>query len=138
MVLSRSEIQHRYYLKNKEKLLSNPKRAEWSHGYYLRNKADILARNKAYRNSDVGKAARKREYVDPIKAKCRQRLNDAVEAGKINRKPCEVCGETPSEGHHDDYSIWHKVRWLCNKHHVLHHKTLSSSANLEGAKGVKR
>jgi len=129
------EVNYRYYRRNKVKILGDPRREGWQRSNYLRNKDKILARNKTYRKTEAGVESRKREYVDPMKAKCRQRLNDAVAAKKIKRQPCEVCGATPSEGHHDDYTIWHKVRWLCGHHHREHHKMLSSSANLEGAKG---
>lgn len=37
--------------------------------------------------------------------------------GKIQRQPCELCGDPNSESHHDDYSIPGSVRWLCKKHH---------------------
>jgi len=129
------EVNHRYYRRNKDKIIGNPQRRLWRNNYYLKHTERVALRNKAYRSTDAGKAARTREYRDPVKSKCNQRLNDAVRAGKIKRQPCEVCGATPSEGHHDDYTIWHKVRWLCGHHHREHHKLLSSSANLEGAKG---
>lgn len=44
-----------------------------------------------------------------------------VASGKLKRLPCEVCGSSPSEGHHDDYSKPTIVRWLCVKHHTEHH-----------------
>ena len=49
-------------------------------------------------------------------------FGNAVRDGKIKKQPCEVCGETKVDGHHDDYEKPLEVRWLCRKHHVEHHK----------------
>lgn len=38
--------------------------------------------------------------------------------GKIKRCPCEVCGSTDAQMHHDDYSKPLEVRWLCRKCHL--------------------
>ena len=61
--------------------------------------------------------AKKRFRVDPIKARAREAVGRAVRNGKMKRKPCVVCGETKSEGHHEDYSKPLDVIWLCRKHH---------------------
>lgn len=37
--------------------------------------------------------------------------------GKIFKQPCEVCGESKAQAHHEDYSKPLEVRWLCTKHH---------------------
>jgi hypothetical protein len=43
--------------------------------------------------------------------------------GNMLPKPCEICGEGKTHGHHDDYSKPLEVRWLCTKHHgEQHHK----------------
>ena len=39
----------------------------------------------------------------------------------LERKPCEVCGETKVEAHHDDYTKPLEVRWLCKRHHAEVH-----------------
>jgi hypothetical protein len=48
---------------------------------------------------------------------CRSYLKAYVRAGRIERKPCEICGDTKVEGHHHDYTKPLDVRWLCVKHH---------------------
>ena len=48
-------------------------------------------------------------------------VGNAVRDGRLERLPCEVCGNAKSEGHHDDYSKPLDVRWLCFKHHREHH-----------------
>lgn len=45
----------------------------------------------------------------------------AKRMGVLSRQPCEVCGAAKTDGHHDDYSRPGEVRWLCRKHHRLHH-----------------
>jgi hypothetical protein len=64
-----------------------------------------------------------KKYKDLKKYKARAVLNSKIQNNKINRKPCEVCGGTKTEGHHDDYNRPLEVRWLCAKHHrELHTK----------------
>jgi len=50
-----------------------------------------------------------------------KKVRRAIDAGKLVREPCEVCGNTKSEGHHEDYSKPLDVVWLCRKHHVAAH-----------------
>lgn len=50
------------------------------------------------------------------------RLDRAIKKGVIQRKPCEVCGDPNSDGHHEDYSQPLKVRWLCRSHHAKLHQ----------------
>jgi len=53
----------------------------------------------------------------PEKFSARSKLRYAVKVGRIERLPCEVCGMSPSFGHHSDYSKPFDVNWLCQKHH---------------------
>ena len=57
----------------------------------------------------------------------RRRFQYAYKSGKIQRKPCEVCGEPVSEAHHPDYSQPLNVIWLCRYHHILEHKNMVNS-----------
>jgi hypothetical protein len=41
--------------------------------------------------------------------------------GNLQKQPCEVCGSTNVQAHHDDYARPLDVRWLCVKHHNEHH-----------------
>jgi hypothetical protein len=57
------------------------------------------------------------------KRKAHTALNNAIRAGKIIKRPCQVCGNPKSEGHHEDYSKPLDVMWLCRKHHgEFHHQ----------------
>lgn len=52
----------------------------------------------------------------------RMATNTAIRQGVIVPQPCEVCGATNAEAHHDDYSKPLNVRWLCKPHHEEHHR----------------
>ncbi len=41
----------------------------------------------------------------------------ALKSGILIKGPCEVCGASNVEAHHDDYRRLLVVRWLCPKHH---------------------
>ena len=52
-------------------------------------------------------------------------VHDAIEAGKIARQPCWVCGES-AEAHHGSYAKDMRliVTWLCPLHHRETHALL--------------
>lgn len=54
---------------------------------------------------------RNRRKNFPGKYKARQ------EAGKLEKKPCELCGNEKGQAHHTDYRKHITVKWLCFKHH---------------------
>lgn len=60
---------------------------------------------------------------NPQKFKARSAVNNAIRDGRLTRSPCEVCGATKSQGHHDDYSKPLEVKWLCKLHHDMRHGT---------------
>lgn len=55
------------------------------------------------------------------KANCRSYANVNLRRGKIEKKPCEVCGSEESQMHHEDYSKPLEVRWFCRNHHLDYH-----------------
>lgn len=58
----------------------------------------------------------------PEKIKAVQSVNNAIRDGRLVREPCVVCGATPAQGHHPDYSKPLEVVWLCRKHHGEAHR----------------
>lgn len=56
--------------------------------------------------------------------------------GKIEKKPCEVCGDPNAQMHHDDYDKPIDIRWLCRTHHVEHHRKEPTRRNNLTLKGV--
>lgn len=70
------------------------------------------------KNKDLWKIKSKKWQTKyPEKHKAQQKLRYAVLKGKIKRKPCIVCGEPKSHGHHPDYLKPLDVVWLCALHH---------------------
>lgn len=72
------------------------------------------------RKSKYARQARWRSR-NPLKVWAHSALQSALRRGLIERKPCEVCGDPNSEGHHDDYQKPMVVRWLCRRHHKAEH-----------------
>ena len=44
-------------------------------------------------------------------------MNNALRDKRIEKTPCEICGDVNVEAHHDDYEYQLNVRWLCFRHH---------------------
>lgn len=61
----------------------------------------------------------------PEKNRVRQITHRAIKSGKLEKKPCEVCGAEKVEAHHEDYSKPLEVTWLCRKHHTERHNELN-------------
>ena len=100
----------------------------WNREWLRKNwdrKQETNARFWATLDPEVRRAYRLRQHQRaPEQRFARNAVNNALRAGTLVRKPCEVCGAVKSEGHHDDYSKPLEVRWLCRLHHTQHHKTL--------------
>lgn len=47
----------------------------------------------------------------------------AVARGLLTPTPCQHCGASKVEGHHEDYSKPLMVVWLCRPCHARHHQT---------------
>jgi hypothetical protein len=80
-----------------------------------------------YYNTDNGKEHR---YADKLRSReahpkmhiAHQCVYRAIKSGRLIKQPCEECGETEVEAHHDDYSKPLDVRWLCMEHHKKLHR----------------
>lgn len=55
------------------------------------------------------------------RSNARSYLHMYIKRGKIEKKPCLVCGNTKSEAHHEDYSKPLDVKWFCRFHHLKYH-----------------
>jgi hypothetical protein len=55
-------------------------------------------------------------------------LRSALNRGLIVQQPCEDCGDTNAEAHHDDYDKPMCVRWLCRLHHKAVHRQKGGAA----------
>lgn len=107
------------------------RRRVYDRDYYRRNAQRIRDTSNASRARRIEKVRardveRARERVpDPTKERARANLRKAVQLGRIERQPCEVCGEPETDGHHDDYSKPYDVRWLCRVHHMQLHRKVA-------------
>lgn len=64
------------------------------------------------KHKDLPEEARK-------KACARSYAHVYLKRGKIERKPCKICGTMENlEMHHEDHSKPIEIIWLCRKHHI--------------------
>ena len=96
------------------------------HQYYCCRKCNTK-RLKEYRKTNNGKksqslAVKKSTLKYPEKRRAWNLVQLAINNGKLQKQPCEICGEEKSETHHDDYSNPLKVKWLCRQCHANLHK----------------
>ena len=95
--------------------------------------AAIKAHAKAFFQTEEGKKYKK-EYQkrwreeNPEKHAAHNALNNALRDGKIEKNPCEVCGDANSLGHHTDYSLPLDVMWLCSACHGAAHRKINQEA----------
>jgi hypothetical protein len=96
------------------------------------NDPERVEGRKAYASTSAGKevharALKKSAEKYPEKNAARVALGNAVRDGRVTRKPCRVCGNKKSQGHHHDYSKPFDVIWLCTKHHAEEHKRMRAA-----------
>jgi hypothetical protein len=93
---------------------------------YKKSDKGVVAR-RSWRKTEKGKqlefrANRKRRLTQPEKISARAAVSTALKKGVLIKGPCEVCGSTKVEGHHEDYSKPLEVNWLCQDHHQELHR----------------
>ncbi len=102
---------------------------EYDHDNRARFRERALCGQRAWRKRNPDrlptyntKAGKQRRKEHPDRVQCRNITASAIRGGLLVRQPCEKCGDTNSQAHHDDYSEPLQVRWLCRKHHDKHHQ----------------
>lgn len=119
--------------KTKQRKLADPEKIRLSNAKsYQKHKAARKIKLNAWQAANTEKvkaykrkAAKKQQLINKEKIDCRRRTRTAISNGTVVKLPCEVCGATKVEAHHDDYNKPLDVKWLCRKHHVELHKTLN-------------
>lgn len=89
------------------------------------HQARINAEEMARRSVPKSQAQRRKEWLErvgPEVLSAHKKTEWAIASGKLVRQPCEKCGATKVDAHHDDYSRPLDVRWLCRSHHLEHHR----------------
>ena len=93
---------------------------------YQKNADKLRVKMREYRlkNADKYKEYRTNwRKKNKAKIEAHDKLNNAIRCGLVIRKPCIICGDPKSHGHHEDYSKPLDVIWLCCMHHnKLHTK----------------
>ena len=103
----------------KRKIFRMATAARW----YRNHKKSRLEYIKKWRDSDIGKEYRRKEYQrNIVKHKARIELRKAVKSGLIIKRPCVICGIDKTEAHHEDYSKPLQVIWLCRNDHFIFEK----------------
>lgn len=77
------------------------------------------------KNSELPPEPKKRQYA-------RAYARVYVGRGKIQRLPCERCGDEKSQIHHEDYNKPLLVKWLCRPCHLELHR-MEQAADLRRA-----
>ena len=66
----------------------------------------------------------------PNKYKAHNLVNNYLRLGKIERKPCCVCGKTETlHAHHNDYLKPLEIVWMCSAHHKQWHAKHGEAKN---------
>lgn len=64
---------------------------------------------------------RKHRSLNPEKYQARTAVGNAIRDKRLFKKDCEVCGDSNSQAHHEDYSKPLDVRWMCFSCHRAEH-----------------
>ena len=102
-------------------------RRDVQENYRRRREQYLEYESRRYRDNPKRKNYLARRMVqlrqdDPQKYHAYVTYKNAVARGKLKRQPCEICGSSKSDGHHEDYGKPLVVRWLCRKHHMERHR----------------
>lgn len=109
------------------------KRLDGSMAWAKKNRKRVYESWKRRLQNPVKKAAvlasyKKYAHKNRLKRNAQSNLRRAIRIGKIARGICQVCGESKTDAHHNDYSKPLEVIWLCPIHHRnLHPKKLIKS-----------
>ncbi len=68
-----------------------------------------------------------------LRMNARSYLHVYIKRGKVNRGPCEKCGSTKVQAHHEDYNKPLEVHWLCKLHHLRHHGKMLSPVSVSAS-----
>lgn len=117
------EVQAEYRDINRHKL------RKYYKNYYAENRDARLSQSSQYQKTEAGKTSlsqsrKRRKPLRQEKLKAKELVYSAIRNNTLVRRPCEVCGDPKSEGHHKDYSKPLDVEWLCRKHHLIAHGKL--------------
>lgn len=132
------EYNHAYYMKHRDREIERAKKYQAEN----RKHTTSMAKERRHRSIEQQEKNRERarawyrnnkkrfyeyranyekENIDKITAQ--GEAKKAIARKELIRMPCEICGNTKTDAHHDDYSKPLEVRWLCRAHHKEWHMT---------------
>lgn len=117
--MTKKEINHIYYLKNKEKIKVRVK--NWQSNNI--NKVRAYKRKFQSTYELANDISLKHQRNNPIQGKARNAIRTAVRNGTIIKLPC-FCGIKKTEAHHYlgyEKENWLNIKWLCKLHHEEQH-----------------
>lgn len=77
--------------------------------------------NNLERKKKIAEYQRNTRKNNNEKYKARTKVKVSIRNGSLTKLSCEICGNSKSEAHHEDYSKPLDVRWLCFSHHRMIH-----------------
>lgn len=109
--------QRAYYAKNKDRINA------YNRAYYAEHKQQIQKQQaKTRHRNKTTNIARTLKNRREKYGNAHHQVLRAIERGEITKQPCEICGATETQAHHDDYNEPLVVRWLCDTCHKEWHK----------------
>jgi hypothetical protein len=78
-----------------------------------------IEENRLHRNAKMRERMKKEH--EKFRSAARRKTRTALESGVLVRLSCEVCGNSATDAHHEDYSRPLDVKWLCRRHHRERH-----------------
>ena len=117
---------------NKEQFNTHEEYLNWYKEYYEKNKERLRLYYREYaknwRQLYGYHNEKKWKKNNQEKVKVQRLLQHAVKIGIIKRKPCIKCGNSKSQGHHENYLKPLRIIWLCalcHKHRHIKKKKLN-------------
>lgn len=105
--------------------------------YYAENAAMVIAKTKMYSQTEQGREARRTAYqnqklYNAKKVAARQIVRMAIRGGILMKQPCNHCGSSKVEAHHEDYDKPLNVLWLCfSEHRRIHRERRDGPSTLK-------
>jgi len=90
--------------------------------------------NPLYERPDNKEYAARTNKKYPEKLRARQAIDRGLRNGSITKLSCQICGDTQSQAHHEDYSKPLEVIWLCKIHHSEIHRKFNTVRERLGLK----